>query len=94
LARYKADNQTGIPLIWVDDSFVKNLPLGAEMPAKAVVAPIPEVGQPKTYTIKAGDSLSSIAVKFKTTVAKLMTLNKITNSNLISVGQVLKLPSA
>ncbi len=94
LARYKADNQTGIPLIWVDDSFVKNLPLGAEMPSKAVVAPIPEVGQPKTYTIKAGDSLSSIAVKFKTTVAKLMTLNKITNSNLISVGQVLKLPSA
>ena len=94
LALYKADNLTDIPLLWVDDSFVKNLPLGAEMPTKAAVAPIPEVGQPKTYTIKAGDSLSSIAVKFKTTVAKLMTLNKITNSNLISVGQVLKLPSA
>lgn len=94
LALYKADNLTDIPLIWVDDSFVKNLPLGAEMPAKAAVAPIPEIGQPKTYTIKAGDSLSSIAVKFKTTVAKLMTLNKLTNSNLISVGQILKLPSA
>jgi len=49
---------------------------------------------PKTYTIKAGDSLSSIAAKFKTTVAKLMTLNKLTDSNRISVGQVLKLPSA
>ncbi len=91
---YKADNKTEIPLIWVDDSFVKNLPLGAQMPVKAAVAPAPEVAQQKTYTIKAGDSLSSIAAKFKTTVAKLMALNKLSNSNRISVGQVLKLPSA
>ncbi|MEY3317008.1 MAG: hypothetical protein RLZZ503_210, partial [Actinomycetota bacterium] len=94
LALYKVDNKTDVPLIWVDDSFVKNLPLGAQMPVKAVVAPAPELVQPKTYTIKAGDSLSSIATKFKTTVAKLMALNNLTNSNLISVGQVLKLPTA
>jgi LysM repeat protein len=73
---------------------VKNLPLGAQMPVKAIVAPAPEVVQPNTYTIKAGDSLSSIAAKFKTTVANLMALNNLTNSNRISVGQVLKLPSA
>jgi LysM repeat protein len=94
LAQYKLDNKTDIPLIWVDDRFVKNLPIGAQMTVKTVVAPAPEVVAPKTYTIKAGDSLSSIAAKFKTTVAKLMTLNKLTNSNRISVGQVLKLPSA
>ena len=94
LALYKVDNKTDVPLIWVDDNFVKNLPLGAQMPVKTVVAPAPEVGQPKTYTIKAGDSLSSIATKFKTTVAKLMDLNNLTNANRISVGQVLKLPSA
>jgi LysM repeat protein len=94
LALYKADNKTDVPLMWVNDSFVKNLPLGAQMPVKAIVAPAPEVVQPNTYTIKAGDSLSSIAAKFKTTVANLMALNNLTNSNRISVGQVLKLPSA
>ena len=94
LALYKVDNQTDVPLIWVDDSFMKNLPLGAEMNVKTVVAPGPEVVQPKTYTIKSGDSLSSIAAKFKTTVAALMALNNLTNANRISVGQVLKLPSA
>jgi LysM repeat protein len=94
LALYKVDNQTDVPLIWVDDSFMKNLPLGAEMNVKTAIAPGPEVVQPKTYTIKAGDSLSSIAAKFKTTVTALMALNNLTNANRISVGQVLKLPSA
>jgi LysM repeat protein len=95
LAAYKAENKTDIPLIWVDDAFVKNLPLGAQMSVTQVVAPKPvPVVQPKTYTIKAGDSLSLIAAKFKTTVEKLMALNNLTNSNRILVGQVLKLPSA
>jgi GH25 family lysozyme M1 (1,4-beta-N-acetylmuramidase) len=48
--------------------------------------------QPRTYTVKAGDSLSSIAVRFGTTVAKIATANNITNINLISVGQVLTIP--
>lgn len=48
--------------------------------------------QPRTYTVKAGDSLSSIAVKFGTTVAKIASANNITNINLISVGQVLIIP--
>ena len=92
LAQYKIENLSSIPLIWVDDNFVKNLPIGAQMPVKPVVAPKPaaEVA-PKTYTIVAGDTLSLIAAQFKTTVAKLMALNKLTNSNQISIGQVLKL---
>jgi lysozyme len=44
-----------------------------------------------TYTVVAGDSLSGIAARFGTTTRNLMTLNGITNANLIRVGQVLKL---
>lgn len=44
-----------------------------------------------TYTIKAGDTLSAIAVRFNTTVQALVALNEIKNPNLILVGQVLKL---
>ncbi|NWG05510.1 MAG: LysM peptidoglycan-binding domain-containing protein [Chloroflexi bacterium] len=47
---------------------------------------------PRTYTVKSGDTLSSIAVKFGTTVAKIASANNIKNVNLISVGQVLVIP--
>jgi LysM repeat protein len=52
-------------------------------------APAPTPSQ--TYTVVAGDSLSGIAARFGTTTFNLMTLNGITNANLIRVGQVLKL---
>ena len=43
-----------------------------------------------TYTVKAGDTLSGIAQTYNTTVDALLTLNpKITNRNLIYVGQVI-----
>lgn len=45
-----------------------------------------------TYTVKAGDTLYSIAVRYKTTVAALAKANNITNTNVIRVGQVLKIP--
>lgn len=41
----------------------------------------------KTYTVKSGDTLSSIASKYNTTVAKLVKDNNIKNANLIYVGQ-------
>ncbi|MGI2327565.1 LysM peptidoglycan-binding domain-containing protein [Planococcus sp. YIM B11945] len=44
------------------------------------------------YTVKAGDTLYSIAKKYNITVAKLAAANKITNYNLIRVGQVLTIP--
>lgn len=43
------------------------------------------------YQIVAGDTLSSIANKFNTTVEELVSINNITNPNLILVGQILKL---
>jgi lysozyme len=46
----------------------------------------------KTYTVKPGDTLSVIAVKFGTTVPAIASLNNIPNINNISVGQVLKIP--
>jgi hypothetical protein len=48
--------------------------------------------KPKTYTVQAGDLLSKIAAKFGVTTTALMTANKITNANLIKVGQVLVIP--
>lgn len=42
-----------------------------------------------TYTVKWGDTLSEIAVKYKTTVSALARLNNISNPNYIVVGQVL-----
>lgn len=44
-----------------------------------------------TYTVKKGDTLSGIAKKYKTTVAKLKKLNDIKDVNKIYVGQVLKI---
>ena len=44
-----------------------------------------------TYTVKKGDTLSEIAVKYNTTVSKLVSLNDITDPDYIVVGQVLKL---
>ena len=45
-----------------------------------------------TYTVKAGDTLYNIARKYNVTVAQLVSTNKIKNSNVISIGQVLKIP--
>ena len=47
----------------------------------------------ETYTVKKGDNLYQIALQFDTTVDALKTLNGLT-SNLLSIGQVLKIPSS
>lgn len=45
----------------------------------------------KTYTVKSGDTLSSIAKKNNTTVSKLAKQNKIVNPNLVLAGKKLKI---
>ncbi|WP_214851474.1 LysM peptidoglycan-binding domain-containing protein [Exiguobacterium sp. s193] len=45
-----------------------------------------------SYTVKSGDTLYSIARKYDVSVSALASANNITNLNLISVGQVLKIP--
>ncbi|MDN7241607.1 LysM peptidoglycan-binding domain-containing protein [Planococcus sp. N028] len=77
----KANNITNYNLIRVGQVLI--------IPSKAATPP------PATsvkYTVKAGDTLYSIAKKYNVTVAKLAAANKITNYNLIRVGQVLVIP--
>ncbi len=45
-----------------------------------------------SYTVRRGDTLTSIARRFRTTVDALVRTNRIPNPNLIRVGQVLQLP--
>jgi len=46
----------------------------------------------RTYTVQAGDTLTKIAAKHGGTVSGLAAANNLANSNLIVVGQVLKIP--
>ena len=60
------------------------------------IPPAPSGGTPpsapKAYTVRSGDTLTSIAVKCGTTVAALASLNNIRDINNIKVGLVLKIP--
>ena len=44
------------------------------------------------YTVKKGNTLSQIAINYNTTVEKIVSLNNITNPNLIYIGQNIKIP--
>ncbi|EAG3021928.1 LysM peptidoglycan-binding domain-containing protein [Listeria monocytogenes] len=52
---------------------------------------VKKASSPVTYTVKAGDTLSGIASKYKTTVSALQKKNGIKNANTIRVGQKLKI---
>ena len=68
--------------------------IGTKTAVKAVASTAKTTTQkatPKTYAVKAGDTLSAIAKKYNTTVKKLASLNNIKNVNVIKVGQKLKL---
>lgn len=51
--------------------------------------PIP----PTRYTVRTGDTLSSIATKFNTTLEVLQTFNGLGQSDVIQVGQVIQIPA-
>lgn len=55
-------------------------------------SPSPTAQTEKTYVVKSGDTLNSIAGKFGVTASALQSYNKISNPNLLKVGQVLKIP--
>ena len=55
---------------------------------------IPVLASAESYTVKSGDTLSAIAREKNTTVDAIAKKNKISNVNLISVGQVLEIEDA
>ena len=57
----------------------------------AVLEYIGMVPSGKTYTVKSGDSLWNIVKKFGVSVEEIKALNNL-NNNLLSVGQILKIP--
>ena len=60
-----------------------------------VITTVPNQAGPtsgRTYTVMQGDTLSTIAPRFNTTVQAIMVANNITNPNLIYPGQVLNIP--
>ena len=52
---------------------------------------IPVLASAESYTVKSGDTLSAIAKEKNTTVDVIAQKNKISNVNLITVGQVLEI---
>jgi LysM repeat protein len=68
---------------------------GGSAPAPAPSStPQAEPGGMLTYVVQRGDRLSSIAVRFGTTVSAIVAANGIANPNLIYAGQELKIPVA
>lgn len=60
-------------------------------PSKNNTVPVKKVTRPKTYKVKAGDTLTHISKRFGLTVASIAKKNGIKNVNKIKAGQVLKL---
>lgn len=46
------------------------------------------------YTVQKGDTLSTIAKRYRTTTHKLKTLNNLNRHSIIKIGQKLALPSS
>jgi N-acetylmuramoyl-L-alanine amidase len=71
--------------------------LARTVAAPLLVAALVTAGSPGwgLYTIKQGDTLSDIAARYHTTVAKLVEVNRLPgNGNLIIAGRALKVPGA
>ena len=64
----------------------------SEIPLPENITP-PTAGGTTTIIIQRGDTLSKLALKYNTTVARLVELNNIANPNLIYAGQTLIVPS-
>lgn len=70
------------------DTFTEGIFLGSNAP---VSTPENTKNQIITYTVQPGNTLSQIAFQYHTTISEIAGLNKISNPNLIYVGEVLKI---
>lgn len=102
LEQLRADNPALRPAVWEGN---KRIPKG--FPVKVRAAAVPETNllamvdndykfalqtPDVAYVIEKGDSLSVIARRFNTSVARLVSLNQLASSNRIQIGQRLLLP--
>jgi len=102
LAQLRADNPALRPVVWEGNKRIpRDFPV--KLPADVVgsgnvLALVPHdfkftVQTPDVaYVVVSGDSLSVIARRFKTTVARLVAINQLPGSNRIRIGQRLLLP--
>lgn len=74
------------------DQFTEEIFLSTTTSIPQNVMPPEATNASTTYLVKRGDTLSSIALKFETSVDTLAVINNIQNPNLIYVGQVLEIP--
>jgi len=82
---------------WIETTtLITTVPVRSVNPADGgVYAPLPPAGSGSpsgtvgSYTVKSGDTLATIAIRYNTTIQALMTANGITNANLIYAGQKL-----
>src|ERR1041384_2367220 len=74
--------------------FATSTQVPSETPQSLVVAetPLPSP-TPFTYTIKSGDTISSIALKFGVSMDELQAANPEISPNAMSIGQTIKIPS-
>jgi GH25 family lysozyme M1 (1,4-beta-N-acetylmuramidase) len=88
-------NKYGLTVREVVSANPQLLKTGEQLTIPAAIAIPDEDGDsptPRTHTVKAGENLTVIAIKYGTTVAAIASANNITNINNISVGQVLAIP--
>lgn len=74
---------------FTEEVFLENT---SEIPLPENIMP-PTAGGTTTIIVQRGDTLSRLALKYNTTVSRLVELNNIANPNLIYAGQTLIVPS-
>lgn len=92
LANYEQPRNPDQPQRGEQAEYWYNQLANGERPSDPEPEPDPEPSQPtnkNTYTVKSGDTLSGIALKFGVTVAQLQSWNNISDPDKIYVGQVL-----
>jgi hypothetical protein len=70
-------------------------PSATPVPPTPAATPVPTplpVATPRSYVVQEGDTLSSIAASFGTTVAAIQSANGLGGSDIIEIGQVLVIP--
>lgn len=102
LEQLRADNRALRPVVWEGN---KRIPIGFRVKVREEVAPVGDllalvpadfkfpVQTPDiAYVVERGDSLSVIARRFNTSVARLASLNQLPSRHRIQIGQRLLLP--